>query len=83
MYSALTSMLLIWDIANFNLSCKFYFIISFYFLFCSCGDSCGDILAWLQEDGHWTTMGCHNFLIVQIVVVVVVAGQTIWPISSN
>ena len=37
------------------------------FLFCSCGDWCGDILAWLQEDGHWTTIGRYNFLIVQII----------------
>ena len=65
-YSALTRILQIWDIVNFNLSCTFYFIILFYFLFCSCGDWCSDILAWLQENGHWTTIGCHNFLIVQI-----------------
>ena len=55
----------IWDILDFNFSCKFYFIILFY-LFCGCGDWCGDILAWLQEDGHWTTIGNHKFLIVQI-----------------
>ena len=65
-HSALTSILPIWDIVNLNLSCKFYFIILFYFLFCSCGDWCCDILAWPQEDGNLSTIGHYNFIIVQI-----------------